>query len=524
MTTTNDIALASIEDVAKQIASKEISPVELTETMLRRIERLNPQLNVYITVTADDALEEARVAQKEIGAGKHRGPLHGVPIAVKDHVDAGRQRGRVHEIARGEYRGLLQGVPIAIKDLFATKGVRTTAGSKLLSDWVPEEDATVVTKLRDAGAISLGKLGMHEWAYGTTSANVHYGYVRNPWDVERIPGGSSGGSGAATAAGLAYATLGSDTGGSIRVPASFCGCVGMMPTYGRASLHGAVPLAGSLDHPGPLTRTVRDAAIVLQGMSGYDERDPATDRVPVPNWLANIERGPKGLRIGVPKQHFWENLDPEVELSIRAAIDALREAGADVRHVDWPEAVTYSNVVGAIIITEAAAYHAPNFPSRRDDYGEQVATMLDLGLQVKATSYVQAMRVMQDARRGAADRALEDVHQRSARRRKRGATHRVQFSDRSHGSACDVDPVRADVCKTSYSFADYWQTLGRNVCTMGRSSVRAGARPVPRPAPRPEYLDRQRAGAVIPHHLASPCVTYARRNAQQEAFACPFER
>ena len=375
--TADELALASIEGVAGKIAAKEISPVELTEAMLARIERLNPALNAYMTVTAEIALEEARAAE--------------------------------HAIAAGQYRGVLHGVPIAHKDLYATKGVRTTAGSKILTDWVPDFDATVVTKLRDAAAVMLGKLGMHEWALGTTSANVHFGYVRNPWRTECVPGGSSGGSGAAVAAGLAYAATGSDTGGSIRIPASFCGVVGLMPTYGRASLHGAVPLSWSLDHPGPLARTVRDAAIVMQAISGHDALDPATAERPVADLLAGAERGPRGLRIGVPRQHFWEGLAPDVERTVRKAIDDLASAGAIVREVDWPQAPLYAATVGVIILAEAAAYHAQYLPSRRADYGDQVGGMLAFGAQITATQYIDAMRVMERARRGEADHALDGV-------------------------------------------------------------------------------------------------------------------
>ncbi len=211
-----------------------------------------------------------------------------------------------------------------------------------------------------------------------TSDNVHFGTIRNPWNLDHIPGGSSGGSGAATAAGLAFATLGSDTGGSIRIPAAACGCVGLMPTYGRASLYGAVPLSWSLDHPGPLTRSVRDAAIVLRAISGHDPLDPATEAQPVPDWLDGIERGPKGLRIGVPKQHFFDNLEPDIDRLVRKALSDLESAGASLREVDWPQISTYVGPLTAVMFAEASAYHAPHFPSRRDDYGAQVAFLLDL--------------------------------------------------------------------------------------------------------------------------------------------------
>jgi aspartyl-tRNA(Asn)/glutamyl-tRNA(Gln) amidotransferase subunit A len=349
----------------------------VTQAVLERIERLNPSLNAYITVTGDAALAAARVAEREI--------------------------------ASGEYRGLLHGVPVAVKDLFATKGVRTTAGSKILSDWVPDYDATVVRKLNEAGAIGLGKLGMHEWAFGTTSDNVHYGPVRNPWNTEHVPGGSSGGSGAATAAGLAFATLGSDTGGSIRIPAASCGCVGLMPTYGRASLYGAVPLSWTLDHAGPLTRTVRDAAIVMQAISGFDPLDPASEDVAVPDLLEDIERGAKGLRIGVPKQYFWENVEPEVLSLVRQALVDLEAAGAIVREVEWPRVLEYNGPVVAVMFADASAYHAPNFPSRRGDYGAQVAALLDAGLSFTGVQYASAMHMLQEERRGGADAVLAGV-------------------------------------------------------------------------------------------------------------------
>jgi aspartyl-tRNA(Asn)/glutamyl-tRNA(Gln) amidotransferase subunit A len=224
-----------------------------------------------------------------------------------------------------------------------------------------------------------------------------------------VPGGSSGGSGAATAAGLAYATLGSDTGGSIRIPAAFCGCVGLMPTYGRASLHGAIPLSWTLDHAGPLTRTVRDAALVLAAIAGFDAADPNTEERAVPDWLDGIERGAKGLRIGVPKQHFWDNLDADVERLCRKALADLQAAGAEVREVDYPQVAAYIPAVTNVMFAEASAYHAPNYPSRRAEYSPQVAGLLDLGVQATAVTYVDALRTLERARRGEADAILDGV-------------------------------------------------------------------------------------------------------------------
>ncbi len=377
MTANTELCVLSLEDAARLVASKQVSPVELTDATLARVASLNPALNAFITVTEEQARAAAREAEREIAAGRYRGPLHGIPVAVKD--------------------------------LFATKGVRTTAGSKILRDWVPDYDATVVTKLSEAGAVGLGKLGLHEFAFGTTSDNVHFGAVRNPWNLDHVPGGSSGGSGAATAAGLAFATLGSDTGGSIRIPAAACGCVGLMPTYGRASLYGAVPLSWSLDHPGPLTRTVRDAAIVLRAISGHDPLDLTTDARPVPDWLDGAERGPRGLRIGVPKQYFFDNLAPDIERLVRKALGDLESAGASLREVDWPQLSTYVGPTTAVMFAEASAYHAPHFSARRDDYGAQVAFLLDLGLKTTGVQYVQGYRLMQEVRGGAADAVLDGV-------------------------------------------------------------------------------------------------------------------
>jgi len=375
LTAPDDICLLTLEQVGAEISARRLSPIDVTEAMLARIERLDPRLNSFITVTADQATAAAHDAEREIAAGRYRGALHGVPVAIKD--------------------------------LFATRGIRTTAGSKILDAHVPEDDATAVSKLRDAGAISLGKLGMHEWAYGTTSDNQWYGPVRNPWNTDHVPGGSSGGSGAATAACLAYATLGTDTGGSIRVPAAACGCVGLMPTYGRASLHGVVPLSWSLDHPGPLTRTVRDAAIVLRTISGADPRDQATEHQPVPDWLDGIERGAAGLRVGVPEEFFWDDLDPDVAFAARKALADLEAAGAALIESSFPHTARYAAAFAPVMFAEAAAYHAPNLPSRRDEYSVQVGRILDLGHRVSGIQYVEAMRVLHQARRGEADDLLE---------------------------------------------------------------------------------------------------------------------
>jgi aspartyl-tRNA(Asn)/glutamyl-tRNA(Gln) amidotransferase subunit A len=347
------------------------------EACLARIELLEPRLNAFVTVTAGVALAQAREAEAAINEGRYRGPLHGIPVAVKD--------------------------------LFATKGIRTTAGSRILRDWIPDQDATVVRMLRDCGAVLIGKLGLHEFAYGISSVNPHFGDVHNPWDTTRIPGGSSGGSAVAVVAGEAFATLGSDTGGSIRIPAALCGCVGIKPTYGRVSLAGAVPLSWSLDHPGPLTRTARDAALVLQAISGHDPSDPASASRDVPDFSAGLERGPRGLRVGVPKEHVWDGCDPTIAAAVRAALDALAGSGALVREIAWPRAAEYAKAASAILAVEARAYHVGTYPGREDEYGPLIAARLRSSRDIDAATYAQAMRLLLESRGGQADEDLADV-------------------------------------------------------------------------------------------------------------------
>jgi aspartyl-tRNA(Asn)/glutamyl-tRNA(Gln) amidotransferase subunit A len=367
----------TLEDAAALVRDRRVSPLELTEACLARIEAVEPRLNAFITVTADLARAQAREAGDEIAAGRYRGPLHGIPVAVKD--------------------------------LFATKGIRTTAGSKILANWIPEEDATVVRKLREAGAVLLGKLGMHEFAYGVSSVNPHFGDVHNPHDTTKIPGGSSGGSAVAAAAGEAYATLGSDTGGSIRIPASLCGCVGLKPTYGRASLFGAVPLAWSLDHPGPLARTVRDVAVATAAIAGYDPRDPASAERPVPDFLSGIDEGAQGLRVGVPTDHVWDQCDPAIAEAVRSAIEALARAGAEIVEIRWPRAAGYATASSAVLGVEARAYHEGAFPGRSAEYGPLIRSRLASQGDVDAETYARSMRLLIEARSGAADRDLDGV-------------------------------------------------------------------------------------------------------------------
>ena len=354
-----DLCYLSIAEAAAMIADRRLSPVELTRAVLARTEALNPRVNAYITVTAEEAMGQAREAEAAVMAGGHLGPLHGIPLGLKD--------------------------------LFDTQGVRTTAGSKVLAEHVPAEDANVVTRLRAAGAVFVGKLNMHEFAYGITNENPHYGPARNPWDLERITGGSSGGSGAATAAGMCAASLGSDTGGSIRIPACFCGIVGLKPTFGRVGRRGVIPLSSSLDHVGPMTRTVEDAAIVLQAIAGHDSGDPGSLDVPVPDYLADLHSGVRGMRVGVMADYVTEPMGAGVKRAVTAAIETLEGLGAWLRPVDLPFLPYARMVNGSILSAEAAAYHQASMQSAPDDYDPEVLERLTRGRQLLATAYVQAL-------------------------------------------------------------------------------------------------------------------------------------
>ncbi len=376
MTTTADLCYLTLHELGGRIRAKDVSPVEVTEATLERIERLNPKLDAYITVMAEQAVADARAAEEEIASGRYRGALHGVPIGVKD--------------------------------LCETKGVRTTAGSKILADSVPVADAPVVQKLRAAGAVITGKLNMHEWALGTTGVNPHFGACRNPWDIERITGGSSSGSGSAVAAGLCFAAIGSDTGGSIRIPAALCGIAGIKATYGRVSLRDVVPLSSSLDHLGPMARTARDCALVLTAIAGRDIEDETSADVPVMDWSKGLQDGIRGLRIGVGT-YAMNDAQPAVRTAFEHAIEVLEQLGAKTREVDTSMLRTCFYVGGVVLLSEAAAYHKDNLEKRAQDYGEDVRMRLLSGLDQKAADYVRAMQFMQNLRRTCDDTLLGDV-------------------------------------------------------------------------------------------------------------------
>jgi len=350
-------------DLGRLIATKQVSPVEVVRAHLDRIAALDSKLRAFITVCADSALESARAAEADLMAGRVVGRLHGVPWAPKD--------------------------------LYSTRGVRTTGGSKILADSVPSEDATVVARLARAGAILLGKLNMHEFAYGPEGLNAHYGDARNPWsaDTHRITGGSSSGSGAAVAAGLAPGSLGSDTGGSIRIPASLCGITGLKPTYGRVSRAGVLPLAWSMDHVGPMTRSARDCALMLSAIAGYDPADPTTSVLPVPDYDAALTGDVKGLRVGLLRAHFTDPAAADVRAAVEASAKQLEQAGAVVDEVNLTQVMHVATGSAAIVASEALAYHAPWMRSRPQDYQPDVRERLRLGAFVNGARYVRAQQI-----------------------------------------------------------------------------------------------------------------------------------
>lgn len=358
-----DLAFATIEEVARLIRRRKLSPVELTKLMFARIESLNPKLNAFITVTPELAFAQAKKAESELFAPRGR----------KGHRD----------------RGPLHGIPISLKDNVYTQGVRTTAGSKILKDFVPQHDARAVVLLKEAGAVIVGKTNMHEFAYGVTSNNPHYGPVRNPWDLARISGGSSGGSAAAVAAGLCYGSIGTDTGGSIRIPASLCGIVGLKPTFGRVSVEDVIPLSPRLDCVGPLARTVADAALLL---------DPIFVRGKGESSLRSAMRsssGLRGFRLGLAREFFLNVLAPEVEFVYEAALRALRKLGAKLTPISIPLLHETEDAGNQIAWAEATHYHqqAGCFPTHSAEYGEDVRTRLELGAKVPATHFLKALEL-----------------------------------------------------------------------------------------------------------------------------------
>ena len=361
MTTAHrELVRLTLAEAAGLVKKREVSPVELVEASLERIAQVDPQVKAFIRVFEQEARQVAKAAELMLMAGHDLGPLHGVPVALKDNV--------------------------------ALRGHPTTAGSKILADWVPEQDATVTARLRQAGAIFVGKLNMHEFAWGGTSDNPHYGTVRNPWNVDRFPAGSSGGSGAAVAARTCYGAIGTDTGGSIRLPSAINGIVGIRPTYGRVSNHGIIPLAWSMDTAGPMTRTVEDCALMFGAVAGHDPKDAATGRVPVPDYTDGLRSGIEGLRIGIIPGYFFHHLQEPVRQAVTGALDTLVAAGAQLVDVDIRN--IHGNISAQLTIeaAEPSTWHQRWLRERPDDYGEDVRTLLEVGELLLATHYLQAQR------------------------------------------------------------------------------------------------------------------------------------
>ncbi|HKO04355.1 MAG TPA: amidase [Candidatus Acidoferrales bacterium] len=365
------LTFQSLSEVSQLVRNKKVSPVELAQACLARIEQLNPGLNAFITVTAESALAEARQAEVEIASGNWRGPLHGIPIALKDLVD--------------------------------TAGVRTTAASGLFKDRVPTEDAELVRRLKLAGAVLLGKTNMHEFAYGGSSVISFFGPVRNPWQPAYSIGGSSAGSAAAVAAGLCYAAIGSDTGGSIRQPSGFAGIVGIKPTYGRVSTRGVIPLSWYLDHVGPMTRTVHDAALMLQVIAGYDPQDATTTDLPVPDYLANLASGAASLRLGIPRAYFYDDLHPEIQAAVESALSVLKKLTASQRDfpplASGPSYASLMDPTRTVLIAEAYAYHQDYVAKSPDLYHPETLKRIRAGADVSAPAYILARRQLDSFRR-----------------------------------------------------------------------------------------------------------------------------
>jgi aspartyl-tRNA(Asn)/glutamyl-tRNA(Gln) amidotransferase subunit A len=360
----DELAFSSLSAAAALLRAGKVSPVELVHACLGRIESQNPVLNAFVTVTAESALREARAAEAEMRRGEWRGPLHGIPMAIKDMID--------------------------------TRGVRTTGASAVYLERIPEADAAVVSRLRRAGAILLGKLNMQEFAIGGSSVPSHFGPVRNPWDPSRIAGGSSGGSAAAVAAGLCFAALGTDTGGSVRQPAALCGTVGLKPTYGRVSNLGVLPLAPSLDHVGPLTRGVEDCATVLEAIAGYEPRDVSSERRPLK--LRPWPRSPARVRIGVPRAFFYDGLHPAVQRAVEQALAVLSDLGARIEEVSLEVSADRT-----VFQAEAYASHAGLIAKTPDRYLPETLAKLRRGASVDAPAYMGARLDLAQLRRGITD-------------------------------------------------------------------------------------------------------------------------
>jgi aspartyl-tRNA(Asn)/glutamyl-tRNA(Gln) amidotransferase subunit A len=357
---TDDLCYLSALELGTLLRRREVSTVEIVQATLERIQRLEPKLNAYVTVAGEQAFDAARRCDAELAAGRDRGSLHGIPVAVKD--------------------------------LYDTAGIRTTSGSKILAGRVPDQDATSVRKLQEAGAVIIGKTNLNEFACGVTTTNAHYGDTNNPWDLGRTPGGSSGGSSAAVAAGLCTVATGSDTGGSIRIPAALCGVVGLKPSYGRISCHGIMPLSWEQDHPGPMARSVQDAAIMLAAMAGWDVEDPATVRKLVPSYPSELECSIDGRLVGVDRKYALQGISSEVHTAFEEALNVLVGLGAQVVDVDVSGLEEGISAGLTIWNAEATAVHAEWLRTRPEDYDPRVRSRLEKALSVTGVDYARAQR------------------------------------------------------------------------------------------------------------------------------------
>ncbi|MGP6175280.1 amidase [Corynebacterium sp. A21] len=363
-------------EVAGLIESKEVSPVELTQSLLDHAHELNDTVNAYISFRDESALAEAKVAEEEIANGNYRGPLHGIPMAIKDNIYVG--------------------------------GEVTTMASKIHGDFVSQDDASVVKKLREAGVVLTGKLNMHEYAWGIDNNSPHFGAVHNPWNLDKVPGGSSGGSGAAVAADMTFTSLGTDTAGSIRIPSAACGLVGLKPTHGRVAKYGCFPLAWSLDHIGPMSKSVADAAATLQAIAGYDYRDPTSVNVPVNDYSSNLGGDPKGLVIGVEEDYFFKDVDSPIEQLVRKQIEDLVSRGARLKTVSIPSLAYSEWTELATSLSEASAIHHTDLQNRPDDFGNDIRFLFELGELFSSVDFLQAQQVRRQIKQEF-NAALQDV-------------------------------------------------------------------------------------------------------------------
>ena len=371
-----EICRLSIKDLAKLVKNREISSTRVVSALLERIEAVNPKINAYISVLEKQSLAAARRADDEIRRGKYRGHLHGIPITLKDNI--------------------------------AARGTITSAASKILADNVTDYDAAVVERLKQAGAIILGKNNLHEFAYGPTNEESHIGPCRNPWNTELITGGSSGGSAASVASCISFGSLGTDTGGSGRIPSTFCGTVGLKPTYGRVSRRGVIPVSWTLDHVAPITRTVEDAAIMLEAIAGQDAMDGTTVAAPIPHYSARLSKGVKQLKAGILTKYFEECIDGENRRIVERGVESIKESGVKLKEISIPNIEHAAPVTNLLMACEATSVHEKWLKTRREEYSPFVLTRLEVGYFYTANHYIRTLRLREWFRREFA-RALKDV-------------------------------------------------------------------------------------------------------------------